>query len=238
MVDERRILQSSQIHSKVTEFEYKHGRPRKLIRKKIVVFTIWSMLVFPVVAFAGVGVYFNVKCFLIDYESEWALLGLAAFGIFVFLVKISLNEIVDLYHDGGRIVPYFKRPNSGILAGDAFLAGRTLIQHCESLDLLADSLNVPPLSQFGFQDDFDREEIVWHRAADCMRTVDALIAALNSAQSGLCGQRSDALVLDLRKLRAALNRADGSGVEVSLLIRFNRDFVSAREAEYRLGSLT
>ncbi|MCL4181171.1 MAG: hypothetical protein KJ072_25930 [Verrucomicrobia bacterium] len=78
-----------------------------------------------------------------------------------------------------RIVPYFESrvatyPDS---QPDAFSTGVHLARRCRFLDERAVEAGVSPLSSFGFRDDRDWQQLIWHPASAGLRTVEALIAA-------------------------------------------------------------
>ena len=80
-----------------------------------------------------------------------------------------------------RIVPYFSREleRYGGTTMTAFKRGRDLYREIATLDQLAGTLGVTPLSAFGFAYDYYEQDVQWHPASEGLRTVEALRQGLD-----------------------------------------------------------
>lgn len=81
-----------------------------------------------------------------------------------------------------RIVPYFAR-GLGEYRGKtmtAFARGRGLYREIVALEQLAGTLEVKPLSAFGFAYDYYEQDVHWHAASEGLRTVEALRQGLGA----------------------------------------------------------
>ncbi len=83
-----------------------------------------------------------------------------------------------------------------------------------SLDRLAGSLGVRPLSAFGFAYDHFDQEVRWHAAEEGLRTIEALKLGLEGGP-----QTAPGLADDLDALAATVRVAAERGVEFSLVMR-------------------
>lgn len=118
-----------------------------------------------------------------------------------------------------RLVPYFARevqPYSRETAA-AFWRGRALYREIATLDELAAKEGVPPLSAFGFADDYYEQEVQWYPASEGLRTVGAIKPLV--AAPDLTG--------DLGALESALKAAAELGVDFSIALRVHNDSLQA-----------
>src|SRR5262245_27279319 len=116
-----------------------------------------------------------------------------------------------------RIVPCFAR-ELGPYGGEAMVAfrrGRALYRESAALERLAQSLDVKPLSAFGFADDYYEQEVSWHSASDGIRSIEAL-------QRGLASLPATGLADDLGTLASVVRIAADQGVDFSLMLRLSR----------------
>jgi hypothetical protein len=152
-------------------------------------------------------------------RRSWILLpalsvALLAFGLLVFGWMLMWG-LAWPFVARGRIVPYFAReigPYPGASAA-AFRRGHDLYRHSAALERLAGRLGVTPLSAFGFGDDLVGQPVRWSAAADGLRTVTALHAAVAADAA------ADAVAGDLDALARALRSAAEHGVGFALLLR-------------------
>ena len=156
-------------------------------------------------------------------------------AIFFLLCWYFVSGLIDHLRDGGRIVPYFKKPYKGQLGRGTASAGEALAGHCEELDRLAAQMHLAPLSHFGFNDDLCREPVEWHDAADGLRTVTGLIEAVEQDHLAWPESEKQATLADLKKLQAALERARLQGVPICLLLRPQHDAWCLQEYDLRQG---
>jgi hypothetical protein len=168
---------------------------------------------------------------LSDETSLAAVLGLlgcaAAFTFFAthFFEAIEHASIC-------RIVPYFERtvavwPDS---TPSAFETGVHLARRCRWLDELAVREGVPPLSTYGFRDDRDGQRLVWHAAADGVRTAERLISVVQK------GTTQGDVLNDLERLHRYLLKAQAKGIRFCLVVRGGLDrMISPMEMENRKG---
>ncbi len=155
--------------------------------------------------------------------------GAIATAVFLVVILIAFLNLLDYYRNV-RIIPYFERPVGGI---DTFLGGEALVRQIQPLDDLAAEIGVTPLSDFGFADDLDGEAMTWHAAEHGLRSVQALLDALES-QPDRVGQ-AQATISDLRKIADALGKARDGEIRFALLIRHGNG-TSLSEWERRKGS--
>ncbi|MFO0910949.1 MAG: hypothetical protein U0794_21845 [Isosphaeraceae bacterium] len=149
------------------------------------------------------------------------------------LALFGLANGMSMWHAtyrGDSIVPYFPSKVGNI---DTFGRGHRLARWFEPLEELAATLNVRPLSDFGFADDLAGEKVVWHDPADGLRTVEALRASVADRDTGI--PHDPRLLEDLQHLSEALAIARDRKIAFSLLYRA-MDGTSAQEWEVRQGT--
>ena len=217
------------------EYRYYQGRPAKHRSRQMkglawffgfVPFPLFPLFLSGWAFFAGLKWLWRPKPFLGTVLNA---------AIFFFLCWFFLYFLITALLDGGRIVPYFKKPYEGRLGQGAANAGEALAAHCEELDRLAIRMNLAPLSRFGFNDDLDGEAVEWQDGAEGLRTVMGLIHGMAEAQIAWSESQKQATLADLEKLRAALERAHAQGVPFCLLLRFKRELWSRMEHAARKG---
>jgi hypothetical protein len=119
-----------------------------------------------------------------------------------------------------RIVPCFSRQieEYGGRTSAAFPRGRGLYREIVTLEALADTLGVTPLSTFGFTDDYYGQEVRWHPASEGVKTAGALRESLDAR---LLADRD--VTRDLEALGSVLAIAAGQGVDFALTLRLQKD---------------
>jgi hypothetical protein len=129
-----------------------------------------------------------------------------------------------------RVIPYFEGKVGGI---DTFLGGSGIARSLLFLDELAAEGGVAPLSAFGFHDDLRGETVGWHPPEEGLRTVETLLAAVDTEP----GRVSDpeAVRRDLSRIAEALRRAADLRIRFSLLL-LHGNATSGLEWERRIGS--
>lgn len=127
-----------------------------------------------------------------------------------------------------RLVPYFKHPLGDI---DTYLRGCGLARSLAQLDATAEELRVNPLSRFGFNDDLRGEQLVWHPAADGLRTVAALLQHLELHSESV----PDLVLSDLRAWRDVLEKAAAMNTPFCILL-MHGNTTSGQEWEVRKGT--
>jgi hypothetical protein len=128
------------------------------------------------------------------------------------------------------VIPYFERTVGEI---DTFLAGQALARHLVPLDAMAQGLGLPPLSQFGFNDDLAGEPLTWHDAQEGLATVRALSDCLARQPSQLLDPEN--VMSDLARLAHALQRAKEQEIRFCLLLRYG-NVTSGHEWDVRQGT--
>jgi hypothetical protein len=124
------------------------------------------------------------------------------------------------------MAPYFDRRIGDI---HSYSRGKIIARRCRELDVVAQSAGVPTLSSFGFADDFDGEELVWHSTADGLRTFEALRDHVSRAAPD-----DVTLLEELDAIIDALEKAKQRSASFCLLI--TAPFTNAMEHERRKGS--
>lgn len=163
---------------------------------------------------------------LADLAGPVAALTLGGFLFAPLLILLGLNGV--LRH--AAVVPYFPRRVGEI---STFSHGESLARHVAELDGMAASLGVTPLSSFGWNDDIERESLVWHPASEGLKTVNALLASLEGEV--LKWDDHDGTVDDLKRLSQALARAEAQDIPFSLLLR-HATATNAQEWAVRKGT--
>ena len=123
------------------------------------------------------------------------------------------------------IIPYFAQalgPYGG-QSSTAFHRGRGLYQEIDVLDQLARNLGVKALSEFGFADDYYNQEVVWHSAAEGLRTAEAL-------ERGAANDPAHNLADDLAALASVLRVAAEQGGQFCLVLRIGKDSLQSVSA--------
>jgi len=176
----------------------------------------------------------GVLCYgawLSDDTSVVAVLGLMGCGAaFTFFTTHFFGAVEQAMIC--RIVPYFERTVAGWpeLKPSAFETGLHLARRCRWLDELAVREGVPPLSAYGFRDDRDGQRLVWHDAAEGVRTTGRLISVVH--QDTTQGE----LLNDLERLHRYLLLAQAKGIRFCLVVRGGLDkIISPVEMDSRKG---
>jgi hypothetical protein len=173
-------------------------------------------------AFSALGLFTYIAAYR-EYGSITA--GLVVFLIFFLLFGWAVLQIVLPLRPKPRIVPYFAA-ELGPLGGDtmsAFRRGRGLYLEIATLDALAHTLGVRPLSAFGFPYDHFEQEVRWHSAVDGLATVEALQRETKARETA---QDLDALA---RVLRTAARKEVPFALVLRLWEKDNMQVVCTRE---------
>jgi hypothetical protein len=171
-------------------------------------------------------------------ESRWEgslTPGVFGFGLFTVLFgAIVVRSLIAPLLIRPRIVPYFAR-QLGEYRGPTMLAfarGQGLYREIVTLDWLARTLGVKPLSAFGFAYDHYEQEVRWHPASDGLRTVEALRHGVGASLLA-----APDVAADLDALALAMRAAADQGVDFSLVLRlYTTDSLQACSREVRQGS--
>jgi hypothetical protein len=151
-------------------------------------------------------------------------------AIFVLFGLIwAIASFFDMTHYV-QIIPYFQRPLTGI---DTFLAGHTLVRFLNQLDRIAEQQNARTISSFGFADDLQGEQVVWHEPQVGLQTILAIQNAVR--QSNVPQATARLLLADLSKWQQALERACAEQVLFCVLLRHGNS-TSGHEWAVRQGS--
>ena len=128
-----------------------------------------------------------------------------------FLFSIIKNHIKAWRN--ARIFPYYNKhlPKSG-----TFLSGQAILRNCLRLDQLADEKGIRSISSYGFPDALIGETVVWHDAADGLKTVDGLLKAVSEKPETV--DDAPAVISELEKIHSAFERAQTNGAKFSFLI--------------------
>jgi hypothetical protein len=178
-------------------------------------------------------VWIFVAGFLVSALGAWARLpllraegfrradGLMAFGVLYFGAGLAMYAR-GRWWTRPRIVPVFEREMApyGGPSSHAFRTGGHLYRRLSALDALASRAGVAPLSSFGFEDDYYEQEVRWHRAADGVRSVEALQQA--RPPDALAG-----LTSDLEALASVLRLAAERDIAFRLVLRLRPDSLQA-----------
>lgn len=185
-------------------------------------------LLFMVLPATGVLYYGD---WLSDEPSLVAILGLLGCGAaFTFFTTHFFEAVQQALIC--RIVPYFERTVADWpeLNPSAFETGLHLARRCRWLDELAVREGVPPLSTYGFRDDRDGQRLVWHDAAEGVRTTGRLLSVVQ--QETTQGE----LLNDLERLHRYLLKAQAKEIRFCLVLRGGLDkIISPMEMENRKG---
>lgn len=130
-----------------------------------------------------------------------------------------------------RIVPYFESSVGDI---DTFCRGGSLARWMDELDALARSRGIHPLSEFGWNDDFAWERLIWHDPGKGLMTVNALLELLR-AGGEIGGADRAGVIDDLERIADALAKAGARKTRFCLLLRHG-NVTSGLEWEKRRGT--
>lgn len=188
---------------------------------------LWTELVFTAVV-AGLttfAVFGNGR--LAEGAVPVATVAWAVFVLYQAMTVVGMNDV--LRH--AKVVPYFPRKVGEIAT---YSEGKSLARHVAELDAVAGRLGLTPLSAFGWNDDFvEGEPLVWHDAAEGLKTVDTLLAVLQD--DDFAWDDHAAAVADLKRLAHALARAEAQGIPFSLLL-LHSTATNGQEWEIRRGT--
>jgi hypothetical protein len=154
----------------------------------------------------------------------------AAFLAAIFVLFGLISAIASFFDNYVQIIPYFQRPLRGI---DTFLAGHTLVLFLNQLDRIAEQQNVRTISSFGFADDLQGEQVIWHEPHVGLQTILAIQNAVR--QLNVPQATARLLIADLSKWQQALERACAEQVLFSVLLRHGNS-TSGHEWDVRQGS--
>ncbi len=147
------------------------------------------------------------------YFEGMTIVAALALAIFILFVWANALGIYDTYRYI-RIVPYFDRTVGDI---NTYTAGSGLARYCLKLDETAAASGQTAISAFGFNDDLRGQTLVWHSAADGLKTVKAVLAAVEAKPDDFddpCSGVGD----DLERLAEALRLANEQGIRFCLLL--------------------
>ena len=150
-------------------------------------------------------------------------------AFFLLWLLISTHEIHVQSHYV-RVTPYFE---SKVGETDTYCTGKCLARHVLDLDDLARAQGVTPPSEFGWNDDFAGEALLWHKAATGLKTVNALLAHLQNDE--FARREHIGVIDDLKRIAHALGRADHQGIRFCLLLQHGEGTYSL-EHEMRKGT--
>jgi hypothetical protein len=145
--------------------------------------------------------------------------GFVVFAVFVlFFGAVCFQWLMAPLLLRPRVVPYFKRPLGEYGGGTtaAFRGGRALYREMATLDELAGTRGVAPLSAFGFAYDHYDQPVDWHGAAQGLATVDAVLGALAATP-----EAASDLLADLEALASVLRTALDQATDFSLVVRLH-----------------
>jgi hypothetical protein len=174
--------------------------------------------------------------------------GVFCYGLLVFDEPTLINVVVGLFFLAAfvwftwfwllrgikhnficRIVPYFESM-VGFGKIHAFKGGIELARQSRRLDDLACQIGVRPLSDFGFKDDQDGQELVWYNSSEGINTIIRLKEQLQNNQKAI------SLVQELDVLQNNLEQAKDKNIRFCLLIRSGLDkMISPMEMDNRKG---
>jgi len=178
---------------------------------------------------AVVGIVLDV-IFLKFFEFQWTLIaslvGLIGFACFTVRLFFEMRGKIEDAH----VVPYFRQPLGGI---DTFTRGYAVAKSCQELDEIAVVSGITPLSAFGFNDDLNREELVWHAPERGLETIRVLLSRLRASSPGRPDEEQ--LIEELNAMAEALNKAAELAVPFCLFLRVVTG-TCAQEWEVRQGS--
>ncbi len=234
-----------------TEPQYYRGFPGRLrgeVERSLVGHALNFSFSFACLAFVLTYGAVTVLC-LYNFleEQRLIILPVAALTgvIFVWLAKGLLEGWFGPKPEP-RILPYFQKISgverlggSGVkgLGGiDSYLHGYAIARNCQALDILAAELNLPLLSDFGFNDDHRGEEPTWHPPEAGLSTITGLLQELHrkdvSWEDSL--EKPEEVIADLERVEAALCKARDTSVPFCFILETS-DFTNAQEHEQRLG---
>jgi hypothetical protein len=167
-----------------------------------------------------------VHGWLVDRAELAVAIAVVIFVCYQLVMVATLNEV--LRH--ASVVPYFSRRVGEITT---FSSGANLARHVDGLDELARVHAVPPLSAFGWNDDLEGEQVVWHPSAVGLKTVNVLLLALEQEETGWDDR--GATIADLKQVAHALERADAQGIPFSFLLRHST-VTNGQEWDARQGT--
>ncbi len=151
-------------------------------------------------------------------------------GVLLFLLINLAKGVSENYHHV-RVLPYFE---SKVAEIDTYCSGKSLARHVLDLDEMARGCGVVPLSEFGWNDDFAGEELVWHSSASGLKTVNTLLAQLQIEE--IARHEDDGLIDDLKRISHALGRAEQAGIRFCLILEHG-DYTNGMEHEQAQGKL-
>jgi hypothetical protein len=158
--------------------------------------------------FCGLAVLFGYVLWLgIGGILQWVgFVGVMA--VILLLIRGAVQEAKDV-----RIITYYECP---VPEARTFSSGHALARNCQVLDSLAERSRVRSLSAFGFSDPLHGEPVVWHDAAEGLKTIDALLSAVLTSPAEI-DNAADVLD-DLRRIKSALEHALSHSSRFALLL--------------------
>ena len=157
-------------------------------------------------------------------QYVFAIVSAVLFGVVLRLVITVIGSNTSV-----RIIPYF---SGRVTEADTYLHGKALALNSRLLDEIAETASTTPLSAFGFNDDMQREQLIWHDPTNGIRTVEFLSQDVR-VNRGRYVNASE-LQSDLARLEGALRATQKLGLQFCLLVRIG-DSVSAMEMNRRRG---
>ncbi len=168
----------------------------------------------------------SVTCDFIYYDNvEWhGVLSVLALG---FLFVRSVLPVRP------KIIPYFSERLMDDTASEAHCSGHTLAAQCGALDEICAKSGARPVSDYGFLDDLEGDELIWFEPAEMIKTFETLAAAIR--QLGSKNEMVDKLRNEIDVMLRALYVARDRNINVCLHLRYGNCY-SGLEQDNRIGS--
>ncbi|MHC4103838.1 MAG: hypothetical protein ACYSR9_02770 [Planctomycetota bacterium] len=213
-----------------TKLNYYRGYPGKY-RKYFKRSLSWAIgFSLPFLFLSGIGAVFSLLLLLEDWRITAGMGFVVSTGFFIFFLKIFFLNVIDSFK--ARVVPYFK---ARVGREDAFSSGAAIAKNCQRLDRIAAERNLVPISVFGFNDDWEDEEVQWHEPNKGLKSVQGLLDALRQNPELL--DKLPVVIADLERIKTALEKANSRGIPFCFILRKGTDGdVVPLEMDCRKGS--
>jgi hypothetical protein len=203
-------------------------------QKQVLHRIVWTIIIFlPFLCLSGLGSWRYLFLFSDERKITDGLALMVCIVFFVLFLYTFILNILDRLT--ARIVPYFKERTQ---ESDTFFKGQTIAKNCRKLDEIAMKINICPISEFGFNDDLDGEQVKWHDPKKGLETISGLLNQIR--QNPTLVKEASSVISDLGRVEIALKNAASKSIPFCFLLREGSEYydVSQAEKNRRKGSFS
>lgn len=199
-------------------------------RKRKIIATLFGLLM--VVLLFDIPVFLCTLASLVNFvalPSVFSLLAVILSVGFTIMIVYGIYGVLRNINEF-RVIGYYSS-RIGDEAIETWMSGEYICQKMQIIDEICVNEKVTRLTEFGFYDDYDGEEVIWHDAEEGLITLTKIKNHLS-----VNGTPDEKLLTEISRLEYALGKAAEKDIQFSLLLRPVKSTTSSREWEIRKGT--